>query len=150
MTNNSKRHVRLSELSLPKDLKNLSVFQCNELCREIRKLLVKNVSKNGGHLSSNLGTVELSLAIHRVFESPKDKIIWDVGHQSYTHKILTGRLDKFSTLRKENGISGFPKPSESVHDGFISGHSSNSISAACIHRDRGGKAPTCPPQRTYQ
>ena len=131
MTNNSKRHVRLSELSLPKDLKNLSVFQCNELCREIRKLLVKNVSKNGGHLSSNLGTVELSLAIHRVFESPKDKIIWDVGHQSYTHKILTGRLDKFSTLRKENGISGFPKPSESVHDGFISGHSSNSISAAC-------------------
>ena len=131
MTNNSKRHVRLSELSLPKDLKNLSFFQCNELCREIRKLLVKNVSKNGGHLSSNLGTVELSLAIHRVFESPKDKIIWDVGHQSYTHKILTGRLDKFPTLRKENGISGFPKPSESIHDGFISGHSSNSISAAC-------------------
>ncbi|MBR4092657.1 MAG: 1-deoxy-D-xylulose-5-phosphate synthase [Oscillospiraceae bacterium] len=129
--NNSKRHIKLSELNLPKDLKNLSFFQCNELCREIRRLLIKNVSKNGGHLSSNLGTVELSLAIHRVFESPKDKIIWDVGHQSYTHKILTGRLDKFSTLRKENGISGFPKPSESIHDGFISGHSSNSISAAC-------------------
>lgn len=124
-------NIKLSELSLPKDLKKLSFNECNQLCKEIRRILVKCVSKNGGHLSSNLGTVELSLAIHRVFESPKDKIIWDVGHQSYTHKILTGRLDKFSTLRKENGLSGFPKPSESKHDSFISGHSSNSISAAC-------------------
>ncbi|MGN0689688.1 MAG: 1-deoxy-D-xylulose-5-phosphate synthase [Oscillospiraceae bacterium] len=130
-TNSPKTPKKLSELKLPSELKTLSIPQCKELCREIRRLLIKVVSKNGGHLSSNLGTVELSLAIHRVFESPADKIIWDVGHQSYTHKILTGRLNKFSSLRKENGISGFPKPSESVHDGFISGHSSNSISAAC-------------------
>ena len=94
-------------------------------------MLINTVSKNGGHLASNLGSVELTVAIHRVFNSPQDKIIWDVGHQSYTHKILTGRLDRFNTLRKENGISGFPRPSESVHDAFIGGHSSTSISVAC-------------------
>ncbi len=117
--------------TLPGDLKKLNVSQCRQLCREIRRIIIKTVSENGGHLASNLGTVELTLAIHRVFDSPKDKIIWDVGHQAYTHKILTGRLDKFSTLRKEGGISGFAKPNESEHDIFISGHSSNSISAAC-------------------
>lgn len=122
---------RLSDLRLPSDLKRLTFSQCRELCAEIRRILIDTVSENGGHLSSNLGTVELTVAIHRAFNSPKDKIIWDVGHQSYTHKLLTGRLDKFSTIRKEGGISGFPKPSESVHDSFISGHSSNSISAAC-------------------
>lgn len=100
------------------------------MCREIRDVLISTVTKTGGHLASNLGTVELTLAIHRVFDSPKDRILWDVGHQAYTHKLLTGRLDSFSTLRQEGGISGFPKPSESEHDAFICGHSSNSISAA--------------------
>ncbi|MBO4867670.1 MAG: 1-deoxy-D-xylulose-5-phosphate synthase [Ruminococcus sp.] len=120
----------LFSLDLPADLKRLSYNQCDELCRQIRALLIKTVSKNGGHLASNLGTVELTVALHRVFESPEDKIVWDVGHQAYTHKILTGRRDSFSTLRKEGGISGFCRPDESEHDAFISGHSSNSISAA--------------------
>ena len=119
-----------NKLNLPDDLKKLSYEECRILCNEIRDTLIKTVSKNGGHLSSNLGTVELSLALHRVFSSPKDKIVWDVGHQSYTHKILTGRLKDFKTLRKENGLSGFCKPGESEHDAFVSGHSSNSVSAA--------------------
>lgn len=123
--------VRLEELSLPKDLKKLSIPQCISLCREIRDILINTVAENGGHLASNLGTVELTMALHRVFCSPYDKIVWDVGHQAYTHKLLTGRLNEFSTLRTEGGISGFAKPSESEHDIFISGHSSNSISAAC-------------------
>lgn len=125
------KKLSLKELKLPQGLKSLSVKQCECLCEEIRRILVETVSKNGGHLASNLGTVELTVAIHKVFDCPKDKIIWDVGHQAYTHKLLTGRLDKFSTLRQENGIGGFPKPSESKYDAFISGHSSNSISAAC-------------------
>ena len=123
--------VSLKELKLPEDLKKLSLRQCRYLCTEIRNLLISTVSKNGGHLASNLGVVELTIAIHRNFDSPYDKIIWDVGHQSYVHKILTGRLDKFSTIRQENGISGFPKPEESVHDVCISGHSSTSVSVAC-------------------
>lgn len=127
----NEKNVRLSDLNLPQDLKKLSISQCNHLCKEIRQILISTVSKTGGHLSSNLGTIELTMAIHRNFNSPEDKIIWDVGHQTYTHKILTGRLDKFSTLRQENGISGFPKPEESAHDSFISGHSSTSISVAC-------------------
>ncbi|MDO4944101.1 MAG: 1-deoxy-D-xylulose-5-phosphate synthase [Ruminococcus sp.] len=118
------------KLNLPADLKKLSLKQCEDLCESIRKMLITTVSQNGGHLASNLGTVELTMALHRVFESPKDKIVWDVGHQAYTHKILTGRADKFHTLRQENGISGFCRPDESEHDAFISGHSSNSISAA--------------------
>ena len=124
------KKVDLYSLNLPEDLKKLSVEQCNDLCRQIRTVLIKTVSKNGGHLASNLGTVELSVALHRIFESPADKIVWDVGHQAYTHKILTGRLDRFDTLRKKDGISGFCRPDESEHDAFISGHSSNSISAA--------------------
>ena len=124
------KKVDLYRLDLPADLKKLTTEQCNDLCRQIRTMLIKTVSKNGGHLASNLGTVELTVALHRVFDSPKDKIVWDVGHQAYTHKILTGRRDKFSTLRKEGGISGFCRPDESEHDAFISGHSSNSISAA--------------------
>ena len=119
-----------NKLNLPDDLKKFSYDECRILCKEIRDTLIKTVSQNGGHLSSNLGTVELSLALHRVFSSPKDKIVWDVGHQSYTHKILTGRLKDFKTLRKENGLSGFCKPGESEHDAFVSGHSSNSVSAA--------------------
>ena len=123
--------VSLGELELPKDLKNLSLPQCAALCKEIRGILISTVSKNGGHLASNLGAVELTMAIHRNFDSPSDKIVWDVGHQAYTHKILTGRLEQFSSLRQEDGISGFPKPEESEHDTFISGHSSTSVSVAC-------------------
>lgn len=123
--------MSLSELSLPEDLKNLSLIQCRYLCSEIRNLLITTISRTGGHLSSNLGVVELTMSIHRNFNSPEDKIIWDVGHQAYVHKILTGRADRFSTIRQEGGISGFPKPSESEHDTFIAGHSSNSISVAC-------------------
>ena len=120
----------LNKMRLPKDLKKLSLNQCEMLCQDIRKMLIDTVSKNGGHLASNLGTVELSLAVHRVFSSPDDKIVWDVGHQAYTHKILTGRAEQFHTIRQENGLSGFCRPDESVHDAFISGHSSNSVSAA--------------------
>ncbi|MGN1481673.1 1-deoxy-D-xylulose-5-phosphate synthase [Porcipelethomonas sp.] len=123
-------NVVLNALELPEDLKKLNYDQCRELCKEIRHILIDTVSKNGGHLASNLGAVELTMAIHRVFDSPDDKIVWDVGHQSYTHKLLTGRLENFNTLRKEGGISGFTKPEESPHDAFISGHSSTSISAA--------------------
>ena len=128
---NRPEKVSLRELELPGDLKKLSLSQCNSLCKEIRSILISTVSKTGGHLASNLGAVELTMAIHRNFNSPEDKIIWDVGHQAYTHKILTGRLSSFATLRQENGISGFPKPEESVHDSFISGHSSTSVSVAC-------------------
>ena len=113
------------------DLKKLSLSQCSALCKEIRNILISTVSKTGGHLASNLGAVELTMALHRNFNSPEDKIVWDVGHQAYTHKILTGRLAQFSTLRQENGISGFPKPEESPHDTFISGHSTTSVSVAC-------------------
>ena len=120
----------LYKMNLPADLKKLSYPQCDELCKQIRRLLITTVSKNGGHLASSLGTVELTMAVHRVFESPKDKIVWDVGHQAYSHKILTGRAKKFCTLRQEDGLSGFCRPDESIHDAFISGHSSNSISAA--------------------
>lgn len=123
--------VTISELNLPEDLKKLSVQQCWYLCGEIRNMLINTVSKTGGHLASNLGVVELTMSIHRNFNSPEDKIVWDVGHQAYVHKILTGRADRLSTLRQENGISGFPKPEESPHDTFISGHSSTSLSVAC-------------------
>ena len=126
----SKQRIHLKDLDLPQELRSLSIPQCEQLCREIRKIITETVFKNGGHLSSNLGTVELTMAIHRVFHSPADKIVWDVGHQSYTHKLLTGRLDRFSDLRKEDGISGFCRPDESEHDAFISGHSSTAISAA--------------------
>lgn len=123
--------ISLKNMKLPQDVKKLTYPQCDELCNEIRAILIDTVSKNGGHLASNLGTVELTVAIHRAFNSPNDKIVWDVGHQTYTHKLLTGRYKNFDTLRKENGISGFPKPTESEHDSFISGHSSTSISLAC-------------------
>ncbi|MBR2088103.1 MAG: 1-deoxy-D-xylulose-5-phosphate synthase, partial [Oscillospiraceae bacterium] len=123
--------LRLEDLELPQDLKALTYTQCRRLSKEIRSILIRTISRNGGHLASNLGTVELTLALHRVFDSPEDKLVWDVGHQCYTHKLLTGRLHEFRTIRKENGISGFPKPAESPHDVCISGHSSTSISEAC-------------------
>lgn len=114
----------------PKDIKELNIDELNELCDEIRKMLVETVSETGGHLASNLGVVELTVALHKVFNSPQDQIVFDVGHQCYTHKILTGRKNDFSTLRTENGISGFIRPVESEHDIFSSGHSSVSVSQA--------------------
>lgn len=120
----------LSHLNLPDDIRKLNIKQKERLCDEARNKIIETVSKNGGHLASNLGVVELTLACHSVFKSPDDKIIFDVGHQSYVHKLFTGRFDRFDTLRQKNGISGFSKPSESVHDPVISGHSSNSVSVA--------------------
>ncbi len=120
----------LDRVNSPKDLKKLNNNELEELCSDIRELLINTVSKTGGHLASNLGVVELTVAMHKVFNSPNDQIVFDVGHQCYTHKILTGRKDKFSTLRTENGISGFTRPVESEHDIFSSGHSSTSISSA--------------------
>lgn len=120
----------LSWVNSPKDIKKLNTDELNDLCAEIRELLISTVSKTGGHLASNLGVVELTVALHKVFNSPVDQIVFDVGHQCYTHKILTGRKNEFSTLRTEGGISGFTRPVESKHDIFSSGHSSTSISAA--------------------
>ena len=118
----------LDKVNCPEDIKNMTNEELDILAKDIRKFLVKSVSKTGGHLASNLGVVELTLALHKVFESPKDKIVWDVGHQSYVHKILTGRKDSFDTLRQFKGLSGFPKEIESPHDIFDTGHSSTSIS----------------------
>lgn len=120
----------LENVNSPKDIKKLNIDELDALCDEIRELMIETVSKNGGHLASNLGTVELTIAMHKVFNSPSDQFVFDVGHQCYTHKILTGRKDSFSTLRTEGGISGFTRPCESNHDIFSSGHSSTSISAA--------------------
>ncbi|MGN0632080.1 MAG: 1-deoxy-D-xylulose-5-phosphate synthase N-terminal domain-containing protein, partial [Ruminococcus sp.] len=120
----------LETMHFPEDVKKLSLQQCSSLCKEIRTRLISTVSRTGGHLASNLGVVELTVSLHRVFDSPKDKFVWDVGHQCYTHKLLTGRNDRFDTLRQRGGLSGFPKPSESEHDSFISGHSSTAISIA--------------------
>ncbi|MFR1809341.1 MAG: 1-deoxy-D-xylulose-5-phosphate synthase [Pygmaiobacter massiliensis] len=111
-------------------LKQLSEAQLTELCAEIRRFLIEHVSKTGGHLSSNLCMVELTVALHRVFNTPQDNIVFDVGHQCYTHKILTGRADRFETLRQLGGLSGFPNPTESEHDSFIAGHGNTAISAA--------------------
>lgn len=119
----------LEKIQKPNDIKKISADQLPALAEEIREFIIESLSKTGGHLASNLGVVELTIAMHRVFDLPKDKLIWDVGHQSYTHKILTGRKDGFETLRREGGISGFPKRSESDCDVFDTGHSSTSISA---------------------
>lgn len=119
----------LEKIQKPNDIKKIPADQLPALADEIREFIIESLSKNGGHLASNLGVVELTIAMHRVFDLPKDKLIWDVGHQSYTHKILTGRKDGFETLRREGGISGFPKRSESDCDVFDTGHSSTSISA---------------------
>jgi len=120
----------LDKINSPRDLKTMSIEELERLCKEIREFLISGVSKTGGHLASNLGVVELTVAIHRVFDVPEDKLIWDVGHQSYVHKILTGRKDEFDSLRKYKGLSGFPKTKESEYDCFNTGHSSTSISAA--------------------
>ena len=120
----------LDTISSPEDLKNLPFEELEPLCTEIRETLIQTTAKTGGHLASNLGTVELTVALHRIFDCPADQIVWDVGHQCYTHKLLTGRRERFSTLRQEGGISGFPKHNESEYDAFVAGHSSTSISVA--------------------
>ena len=120
----------LNKINSPEELKQLPSSSVPELCEEIREFLIENIERTGGHLASNLGVCELTVALHRVFCSPKDHIIFDVGHQSYVHKILTGRKDKFVDLRKPGGLSGFTQMRESVHDAFGAGHSSTSVSAA--------------------
>ena len=119
----------LDRIKKPNDVKALNISECEMLAEEIRQFLVDSLSETGGHLASNLGVVELTIALHRVLEFPQDKLIWDVGHQAYTHKILTGRKEQFDTLRKTGGLSGFPKRKESDCDAFDTGHSSTSISA---------------------
>ena len=120
----------LEKIKKPNDVKKIPANRLPELADEIRQFMISSVSRTGGHLASNLGAVELTIALHYVLNLPKDKILWDVGHQSYTHKILTGRMDRFSTLRQEGGLSGFPRREESSCDSWDAGHSSNSISAA--------------------
>ncbi|TLM78509.1 MAG: 1-deoxy-D-xylulose-5-phosphate synthase, partial [Actinobacteria bacterium] len=120
----------LNTIKGPQDLRNLSTMELDDLAQEIRQVLINTVAKNGGHLAPNLGVVEMTIALHSVFDSPSDKLIWDVGHQSYIHKLLTGRREEFFTLRQAGGLSGFPKREESPHDTFNTGHSSTSISAA--------------------
>ena len=120
----------LETIHSPADLRALDQARLSQLCQELREFLVENVSKTGGHLASNLGAVELTVAIHRVFDTARDRLVFDVGHQCYVHKALTGRQELFSTLRQFEGLSGFPKPYESEHDAFIAGHASNSVSVA--------------------
>ena len=119
----------LEKINKPNDIKALDPIEYNQLADEIRQFLIENISKTGGHMASNLGVVELTMALHLVFNLPQDKLIWDVGHQAYTHKILTGRKNQFDQLRKFGGMSGFPKRNESHYDAFDTGHSSTSISA---------------------
>ena len=119
----------LDRIERENDVKKLRAEELEELAAEIRQFLIEKISMTGGHLASNLGVVELTIAMHRVFQLPEDKMIWDVGHQSYTHKILTGRRAGFDDLRKYGGMSGFPKRKESACDAFDTGHSSTSISA---------------------
>lgn len=120
----------LDRINGPRDVKALSRGEVESLCFELRETMVGMVSTTGGHLASSLGAIELTVALHRVFDSPEDKILWDVGHQSYAHKLLTGRREQFGTLRQYGGLSGFPDPGESSHDAFVAGHGGNSISAA--------------------
>ena len=120
----------IDSINSPSDVKALPEDKLEALCEELREFLIENVSRTGGHLASNLGVVELTVALHRVFDTAKDRLVFDVGHQSYVHKILTGRKDRFGTLRQFGGLSGFPKPSESIHDAFVAGHASTSVSAA--------------------
>lgn len=120
----------LENIHSPTDVKRLTEKQTELLCIELRQFLIEQISRTGGHLASNLGAVELTVAIHRVFDTSTDRLVFDVGHQCYVHKALTGRRELFATLRQFGGLSGFPKPYESVHDAFVAGHASNSVSAA--------------------
>ena len=132
----------LETINSPEDLKKLPVARLPELAADLRRVIIDTCAANGGHLAPSLGVVELTIALHKVFTTPVDKIVWDVGHQAYAHKLLTGRRDNFGTLRTLNGISGFPKRHESPHDVFDVGHSSTSISAATgftVARDLAGR-----------
>ena len=120
----------LAGIDSPDDLRCLTADKLEQVCTELRQYIIDVLSENPGHLGASLGTVELTVALHYVFNTPYDRIVWDVGHQAYGHKILTGRRRRFPSLRKLGGISGFPNPSESEYDAFIAGHASNSISAA--------------------
>ncbi|MFY7868818.1 MAG: 1-deoxy-D-xylulose-5-phosphate synthase N-terminal domain-containing protein, partial [Exiguobacterium sp.] len=120
----------LTSIQDPSFLKRMSVSELESLGSDIRRFLIEKLAVTGGHLAPNLGVVELTLALHRVFDSPKDQLVWDVGHQAYVHKILTGRTNQFDTLRQYNGLCGFPKRCESEHDVWETGHSSTSLSAA--------------------
>src|SRR5690348_8633420 len=120
----------LSQINGPEDVKKLDQVQLVQLCDELRQFIIDNVSVYGGHFAASLGVVELTVALHYVFNTPYDQLVWDVGHQAYGHKILTGRRDVFDSVRKKNGLSGFPKRAESEYDTFGVGHSSTSISAA--------------------
>ena len=120
----------IDRINCSNDVKSLTRDELDALCRELREFEIESIAKTGGHLASNLGTVELTVALHRVYDTSVDRLVFDVGHQSYTHKILTGRRDAFGTLRQYGGLSGFPKPYEAVDDAFIAGHASNSVSVA--------------------
>ena len=120
----------LQDIKYPEDLRKLAVDQLPQLCQELREDIVKELSVNPGHLASSLGVVELTVALHYVYNTPEDRIVWDVGHQAYGHKILTGRRERFCTNRKLGGLKPFPSPEESEYDTFMCGHASNSISAA--------------------
>ena len=126
----TKKYQYLDKVNFPSDIKNLKISELKILAEEVRKEMIDAVSVTGGHLGAGLGVVELTIALHYVFDTPNDKIIWDVGHQTYPHKILTGRKDKIKTLRQGSGLSGFTKRSESEYDAFGAAHSSTSISAA--------------------
>ena len=125
-----KKYKYLNKVNFPSDIKNFEISELKILAKEVREELIDAVSVTGGHLGAGLGVVELTIALHYVFDTPNDKIIWDVGHQTYPHKILTGRKDKIKTLRQGNGLSGFTKRTESQYDPFGAAHSSTSISAA--------------------
>jgi len=132
--------ILLEKIDCPRDIKALSIEQLEQLAKEIRQFILDSVSKTGGHLASNLGVVELTLALHYVFDFSRDKLLWDVGHQCYAHKIITGRRGRFARLRKADGPSGFPDPSESEYDQFIVGHAGTA--AAGDPADRARQATT--------
>ncbi|MDQ3855583.1 MAG: thiamine pyrophosphate-dependent enzyme, partial [Chloroflexota bacterium] len=132
----------LDTIKSPQDLKRLSQSELIQLAQEVRERLLESVTVTGGHLGGNLGTVELTIALHTVFDSPHDKLVWDVGHQAYVHKMLTGRCDRLNTIRQYKGLSGFLRRDESPHDQFGAGHASTSISAAlgmAVARDMAGE-----------
>ena len=128
--------ILLEQIEKANDIKKIDKEKLPELASEIRAFLIEKISRNGGHLASNLGVVELTIALHRCFDPQSDRIIWDVGHQSYVHKLLTGREEQFDTLRTLGGLSGFPKRQESPADAFDTGHSTTSISAAMACAER--------------
>ena len=133
--------VRLRDLTGPEDLKDISHAEARALCTEIRECIIDTVAVTGGHLGSSLGVIELTVALHRILASPSDRVIWDTGHQAYAHKLLTGRWDRFGTLRQLDGIGGFPRRSESIHDVMDGGHAGTGLSIAeglAVARDRRG------------